>query len=98
MCVDEVAMKYGSVLLPIVLACAGLVACRSTDAQPVEIPPSVVVANPLVMRLSEWDEYTGRFEATDRVAKSRWLLRGKEGADWRNRNGACFSIARSVHC
>jgi RND family efflux transporter MFP subunit len=26
-----------------------------------------VVASPLVIRLTEWDEYTGRFEATDRV-------------------------------
>ena len=30
-------------------------------------PPAVVVSPPLVMRLSEWDEYTGRFEATDTV-------------------------------
>ena len=31
------------------------------------MPPAVVVASPLVIRLTEWDEYTGRFEATDTV-------------------------------
>jgi hypothetical protein len=31
------------------------------------MPPAVVVASPLVIRLTEWDEYTGVFEATDTV-------------------------------
>ena len=48
-------------------ACAVLSGCRSTAAPPAPAPPAVVVAPPLVMRLTEWDEYTGRFEATDRV-------------------------------
>jgi RND family efflux transporter MFP subunit len=30
-------------------------------------PPEVTVANPLVRRLTEWDELTGRFEAVQRV-------------------------------
>jgi RND family efflux transporter MFP subunit len=33
-------------------------------AQP---PPEVTVATPLVRRLTEWDEFTGRFEAVQRV-------------------------------
>ena len=49
------------------LACAVLGGCRSADAPPAPMPPAVVVASPLVIRLTEWDEYTGRFEATDTV-------------------------------
>src|SRR5262245_11246283 len=51
----------------IALACVVLGGCRSADPPPAPAPPTVVVAPPLVMRLTEWDEYTGRFEATDRV-------------------------------
>ena len=60
-------MKHRAVLRCMTLACALLGGCRSTDAPPMAAPPAVVVAPPLVMRLSEWDEYTGRFEATDTV-------------------------------
>src|SRR4051812_23050670 len=60
-------MKHRSVCLCIALAGAVLGGCRSADAPPAATPPAVVVAPPLVMRLTEWDEYTGRFEATDRV-------------------------------
>jgi RND family efflux transporter MFP subunit len=60
-------MRHRSVLLSMALACAVLGGCRSTDAPPAAAPPAVVVAPPLVLRLTEWDEYTGRFEATDRV-------------------------------
>ena len=54
-------------LLCMALACIALSACRSSEAAPAPGPPAVVVAPPLVVRLSEWDEYPGRFEATDRV-------------------------------
>src|SRR5262245_6127383 len=67
MCVEEVAMKHCSMLPYVALACAGLGGCRSTNPPPVEAAPQVVVAAPLAVRLAEWDEYTGRFEATDRV-------------------------------
>ena len=61
-------MRHRSVLLLYTaLAGAGLGGCRSGDAPPAAAPPAVVVAPPLVLRLTEWDEYTGRFEATDRV-------------------------------
>src|SRR5262245_55127855 len=49
------------------LACVALSGCRSTEAPPAPAPPAVVVAPPLQLRLTEWDEYPGRFEATDRV-------------------------------
>lgn len=60
-------MKHRSALGAVTLACAMLGGCRPAEAPPAPAPPAVVVAPPLVMRLTEWDEYTGRFEATDRV-------------------------------
>ena len=60
-------MEHRLVLLCVGVACAALSGCRSTPAPPAPAPPAVVVAPPLVMRLTEWDDYTGRFEATDRV-------------------------------
>jgi RND family efflux transporter MFP subunit len=60
-------MRHGSVLLCMALACTVLGGCRSAEVPAVAAPPAVVVASPLLMRLIEWDEYTGRFEATDRV-------------------------------
>ena len=60
-------MKHRAVLQCMAMASALLGGCRSTDAPPMAAPPAVVVSPPLVMRLSEWDEYTGRFEATDTV-------------------------------
>src|SRR5262245_64756156 len=60
-------MKDRSLLLCIALACAVLGGCRSAQTAPAPAPPAVVVSAPLTMRLTEWDEYTGRFEATDTV-------------------------------
>ncbi len=54
-------------LLGLALTGIAVTACRESEAAPVAGPPAVVVAPPLVVRLSEWDEYSGRFEATDRV-------------------------------
>ena len=53
--------------LCIALASTGLIGCRSTAQPAAPPPPAVVVATPMVVRMTEWDEYTGRFEATDRV-------------------------------
>lgn len=47
-----------------------LAACEpssNTKAAPPPPPPPVTVAPPLVKRIAEWDEYTGRFEAVDMV-------------------------------
>src|SRR5262245_17232897 len=60
---DEVAMR----LRWVALVCAVFGGCRSADAPPAPTPPAVVVSPPLVIRRAEWDEYTGRFEATDTV-------------------------------
>jgi RND family efflux transporter MFP subunit len=42
---------------------------QSTDQQaaPAPEPPEVTVASPLIKQIVEWDEYTGRFEAVERV-------------------------------
>jgi RND family efflux transporter MFP subunit len=49
------------------LASAVLAGCRAASAPPSPPATAVVAGPPLVLRLTEWDEYTGRFEATDRV-------------------------------
>lgn len=51
-------------LLGILLGCCALVAL--TGAAPAEAP-AVTVANPIARRIAQWDEYTGRFEALQRV-------------------------------
>jgi RND family efflux transporter MFP subunit len=59
--------RRGALLAWIVLAGVALSGCRSQVETAAPPPPAVVVATPLVVRMSEWDEYTGRFEPTDRV-------------------------------
>ncbi len=41
-------------------------ACGKPAAPP-DVPPTVEVAQPLTQRVSDWDDYTGRFEAVDSV-------------------------------
>jgi RND family efflux transporter MFP subunit len=52
-------------LLGILLGCCALVAL--TGAAPAQEAPAVTVANPIARRIAQWDEYTGRFEALQRV-------------------------------
>ena len=59
--------RRGSLLQAVALACVVFGGCGSAQTAPAPPPPAVVVASPLVMRLTEWDEYTGRFESTDTV-------------------------------
>ena len=59
--------RRASMLQAVALACVAFGGCRSAQTAPAPPPPAVVVASPLVMRLTEWDEYTGRFEPTDTV-------------------------------
>ena len=59
--------RRGSLLQAVALACVAFGGCRSAQTAPAPPPPAVVVASPFVMRLTEWDEYTGRFEPTDTV-------------------------------
>lgn len=52
------------------LVAVALAACEpssDTKAAPSPPPPPVTVAPPLIQRITEWDEYTGRFEAVERV-------------------------------
>jgi RND family efflux transporter MFP subunit len=48
-------------LMPLLAACD-----QGTDAanQPAPAPPPVTVATPLIHKVTEWDEFTGRFEST----------------------------------
>lgn len=48
---------------------AFLAACNESgsQAQSAPPPPPVTVASPLVKKITEWDEFTGRYEATARV-------------------------------
>src|SRR5258708_18439478 len=41
-------------------------ACGRWDT-PAQKPPSVTVAKPIRKTVTDWDEFTGRFEATDQV-------------------------------
>ena len=43
-----------------------LAACGPSDAPPPK-PPTVTVAKPIRKTVTDWDEFTGRFEATDQV-------------------------------
>ncbi|MEO5774443.1 MAG: efflux RND transporter periplasmic adaptor subunit [Sphingomicrobium sp.] len=61
------AKKIAVAALPLVLV-AGLAMGRSASPQAAAPPPPVVtVATPLVREISEWDEYSGRFEASRTV-------------------------------
>lgn len=71
-------MPQGSVRLlrwPVLLMAALLLlaACDRNEQESAQAaaaaqpPPPVTVANPLVQRMVEWDEFTGRFEATASV-------------------------------
>ena len=50
------------------LALLALSACDEPDVSQKESPPpAVTVAHPLVREITEWDEYTGRFQAVETV-------------------------------
>lgn len=49
------------------LAITLLSGCKSDAQPPAPPPPTVTVAQPLVKTVTDWDEYTGRIEATDSV-------------------------------
>jgi RND family efflux transporter MFP subunit len=66
-------MRLGRALIPVVLLTLGLAACdggeegQAQAQQGAAPPPEVTVASPLVRRLTEWDEFTGRFEPVQEV-------------------------------
>ncbi|MGO4128054.1 efflux RND transporter periplasmic adaptor subunit [Inquilinus sp. YAF38] len=56
--------------LTVLATVAFLAACNesgSGQGQSAPPPPPVTVATPLVQKITEWDEFTGRYEATARV-------------------------------
>jgi RND family efflux transporter MFP subunit len=54
--------------LSMILGClAAVTLVRASPAQEGPSAPQVTVATPLARRITQWDEYTGRFEATQRV-------------------------------
>jgi multidrug efflux system membrane fusion protein len=57
------AVLLGSLLIAVPL----LAGCDSRPAATAGGPPPVTVANPLQKSITEWDEYTGRFEAIETV-------------------------------
>lgn len=60
--------KFSNTVILTVVASMFLSACKPANEPQGQMPtPEVVVANPLVKSVVEWDEYTGRFEATERV-------------------------------
>ena len=54
---------WSLLLVPLI----GLGAAGCAKKKPPPPPPTVVVAAPLQRQISDWDEYVGRFEATDTV-------------------------------
>jgi multidrug efflux system membrane fusion protein len=48
-------------------ALAATIGLWAADAQAQAGPPQVTVAKPLASRVAQWDEFIGRFEATERV-------------------------------
>ena len=62
------ALKPAVQLTAIAVIAALLAACAgSGEQQAAPPPPTVTVAKPLVQNITEWEEYTGRFEATEAV-------------------------------
>ncbi len=46
---------------------AALCAACARPGPPAQVPPTVEVATPLAQRVTDWDDYAGRFEAVDAV-------------------------------
>lgn len=54
-------------MLPLAALCAIAALAIAGPAAAQQGPMPVTIAKPLVKKITEWDEYTGRFEATNRV-------------------------------
>src|SRR4029453_9999977 len=65
---EENPMTRGIPLVFLLLALHALCGCAANPAAgAAPPPPSVVAARPLQKTITEWDEYTGRFEAVETV-------------------------------
>src|SRR5690349_25133025 len=57
-----------SALVPLALLAAVLAGCeRQQQASAAAAPPPVTVAQPVKRTVTDWDEFTGRFEAVEEV-------------------------------
>jgi multidrug efflux system membrane fusion protein len=62
------AQKISMMAVPLaLLAGVGLIASHGTPVAAAPPPPTVIVASPLVRQVAEWDDYSGRFEASKSV-------------------------------
>ena len=60
-------MRTAKIVAASALMAAALYGCSRSEAQAPPPAPSVTVAVPLVRAVQDWDEFTGRFEATQSV-------------------------------
>lgn len=63
----QMGWRRGLVFSGVAIISLALVACDQKQEQAAPPPPSVKVAQPLQKDVVDWDEYTGRFEASDFV-------------------------------
>ena len=62
----DIRSFYG--LCPILVVLAGLLAgCEEKPAPQAAAPPPVTVAQPVKRTVTDWDEFTGRFDAVESV-------------------------------
>ena len=59
--------KFLAPLVATAAAAMVLAACSKTEGPPQMPPPQVSVATPLKQSVVDWDDFTGRFEAPERV-------------------------------
>jgi RND family efflux transporter MFP subunit len=62
---ESALFKYSKFIVPLIATLA-LMACDDEQEQANQGPPATVGA-PIIRRITEWDEFTGRFRAADRV-------------------------------
>jgi RND family efflux transporter MFP subunit len=58
--------RRNRIWLSAIVATCLIAACRTPEPAPAP-PPTITVSQPLVREIIEWDEYTGRLEATEAV-------------------------------
>src|SRR5262245_25231092 len=56
-----------NIILSLLFAALSLAGCGKPNVAAAPPPPAVTVARPLQKMITEWDEYTGRFVAVERV-------------------------------
>jgi RND family efflux transporter MFP subunit len=66
--INRSRLRGAAALLPLILIAAVLAGCeRQQQAAAAPPPPPVTVAQPVKRTVTDWDEFTGRFEAVEEV-------------------------------